>query len=331
MKLSDRRIIGGAIAFLFVVSIVQSGALMRIFGAANGRDLSAGVLNISPLGGRPPLSATYTPEDNDAGANGITFTSRQIVRIRACGAGGAGGGGGAGYETGSNIGNGGAGGGGGGRGQCADHVFKMRSGDTLRWNIGSGGTGGQRGELYELITNGNIYPQIDASAMAGGDGGWTYVSINGVDVIQVAGGLGGQPGANAYTTGAAGGLGGSMTSADADWHAGENGHISTELPLFSCEYAKNNLAGYGGAGGHGEPEYQPGESGNGGVGGHCYKTNTYGYNTAFGGDGMAATLGNGGGGGGGGLGVWMGGEDEIIQYGGSGGRGGDGYMSITTE
>ncbi len=316
MKLTNKRILGGLIALLFVVSIAQSHAIVKIAKNIKGdskANQSAQVFGSVSLA--YPHQNVYGPEDNK---QSFTFTSNRVASIKACAAGGGGAGGSRGYEDGSNNGSGGAGGGGGGRGECRTlSRVKFRSGDVVTWNIGYGGSGGQ----YGIINVDFDGPQTldDTSPTAGMNGGSTQVFVNSTPLFApLIGGNGGHPGTNASSGGpgwAGEAFGGSSdnTTAHASWHMGGYGSGSS-----------------GGAGGQGETSSSY-AGGLGGAGGTAVSGNQFGWN---GNDGYPSF---GGGGGGGGGGLWydynhnngIGGlDDAIMNHGGWGGTGGDGYVII---
>lgn len=270
-------------------------------------------------------NVTYLVDDNDfSSGTGITFKTRTSVRVYACGAGGGGGGGGRGWENGSNEGNGGGGGGGGGRGECASRTFKVRSGDNLRWLVGTGGAGGSAGEIDFSLASGVYF--ANSSPTSGGDGGYTYVSLNGVDIMQLAGGIGGKAGSNAYDYIGIGGIGGSAVYAEASWHKGGDGQVPHYVESSGVYISMGN----GGRGGRGENDSNFGSEATSGTPGVSSGSNP------FGNHGGAGELSFGGGGGGGGAGRWydydVNGNDynnAIKNRGGWGGRGGDGFVQLS--
>jgi hypothetical protein len=330
MKSSSRKILGGLVALLFVVSIVQSQAIVSIAKKVSGEDQTAQIFGAtSPLNMRP-TTRTYSVADNVLGQTGIYFPVKKIVTVTACGAGGGGGGGGRGNESGSDEGAGGGGGGGGGKGNCEVQTLKIRPGDTLRWLVGTGGQGGVGGNISVLFEAGVTLS--DTSATSGTSGGTTYVSINGVDVMQVYGGWGGYAGSNAanqFTPGM-GGVGGSYPFVNNLDHNGKNGEVPWD---------QTNMMGYGGRGGRGAD--QNGLLSNSGDGGVSFGANFYGAD-----GGPGSTFASGGGGGGGGAGRWYDGyfdmtpdipdnspfnvfEESVGSRGGSGGPGGNGTITIS--
>lgn len=321
----NNKLLVGVISFLVLAGFVNAVAMIKLSSTSQ----SAGVaLNTSTIG--RPTKVVYGPESNDFGAGtGIVFGRKQTVTVNACAAGAGGGGGGYGWETGSNVGNGGAGGGGGGKGQCKIMTYKVAPGDVMHWNVGWGGYGGLPAEILVDVDGYGPY-DFDTDATWGGNGGWTYVSINGVDVMQLEGGHAGNPGQNGSAVGAIGGLGGSTTMSTAMWHKGQNGYLSTQTP-HSCLNA-----GYGGWGGNGETNSGDGSAANAGVGGHCVSVwGQWGFNweTMKGGDAGSGGISFGGGGGGGGLGRWQdlgaNNSPQVHQKGGWGGPGGNGTLEIT--
>lgn len=231
----DNKLLVGFISFLVLVGFINALGIINFSSKSQG----AQVFNSTV---KNTKSLLYGVDGNDFGATyGIKFDRSQSITVRACGAGGGGGGGGKGWENGSDVGNGGAGGGGGGKGQCQVSTFKVRSGDKLKWNVGTGGSGGRPGHMLFVFEPEEDMIE-DTSATPGGNGGFTYVNINGADVMQLEGGHGGAPGANGYTNGSVGGLGGSVTSSNAIWHKGQNGYFATQTP-HACQNA-----GYGGWG-----------------------------------------------------------------------------------
>ena len=326
--LNNKKLIPSAVALLVILGFVNS---LGAIGMSGGLAQVFGNTWLSK-----PETRTYYVQDNNFGQQtGLTFQQNKLVAIKACSAAGGGGGGGRGNESGSNVGAGGGGGGGGGKGQCRTGKIKVRAGDTIRWLVGTGGAGGKYGEInVNLHVDAYAgFETIDTSAEDGADGGYTYVSVNGIDIMQVPGGEGGQAGTNAsnhYSPGW-GGAGGSLDiGLQQAWgHRGENGQNND---------AQDNDMGQGGYGGNGEG--QTGLLSNRGVGGSSWALEyEYGSHGGHGGDG---TIASGGGGGGGGPGMWrdyiyntsnvnMFGVDEIDSIhnrGGLGGRGGDGFVEI---
>lgn len=335
MKLTNKRIVGAVIALLFVVSITQSGAITDLAKRSTSVNQIAQVPGATSSIMRPS-TRTYGVADNATGQTGIYFPVKKVVTVTACGAGGGGGGGGRGWEDGSDDGAGGGGGGGGGNGYCETRTLKLSAGDTLRWLVGTGGTGGNRGRLYEKFDPCcTVYE--DSSATMGGVGGTTFVSVNGVDVMQLSGGWSGQPGGNASSWGGFGfgGLGGgnftSPGDMNASWHKGQNGSFE---PVGSYAYGYCHTAGIGGNGGKGQTNLSN-TGGTGGAGGQCvqtvadYQNNSY-IIYYFGFPGLVGAPSFGGGGGGGGVGRWRDiGQHEIEQAGGNGAPGGNGYVIIS--
>lgn len=347
----NNKLLVGALSFLVLAGFINAIAVINF--SSDSQTAQVGGTLIAPLHGR----VTYGPEENDYGAaTGLSFKRNKTITINACAAGGGGGGGGRGYENGSDIGNGGGGGGGGGKGSCRKVERKLQAGDVLRWNIGRGGFGGLPGHIL-VETYGNYDEIENSSPTGGGNGGWTYVSVNGVDILQLEGGHGGLPGSDAYTTTAYGGLGGSTLNSGAVWHRGQNGYLATEVPN-SCQNS-----GFGGWGGNGEINTSDGEAENAGRGGYALFVPGYGclfnYDTVLGGSGGIGELSFGGGGGGGGIGRWQDFPDlsvyfaeglnsfdildsnnmyypfyqseypHVEQRGGWGGTGGDGFLEIS--
>ena len=186
-----------AIAFLVAVGFINAIGIIN----ANGGNMMAQVLNVSS---KPVATYTYGVNDNNLGQEtGLTFKVNRRLEIQACSGGGGGGGGGRGQESGNNVGSGGGGGEGGQPGTCLTRTVKLRAGDTLRWLTGNGGSGGSGGILLTIFDTSawdnapSSYIFADTSASNGQNGGTTYVSINGVDVMQVDGGRGGIAGTNA--------------------------------------------------------------------------------------------------------------------------------------
>ncbi len=312
--LKNKKVLSTAIALLVAVGVINSVGVILI----SNTKLKAQVFD-SFLFFKPTTVIFGVEDNNDGSVNGLSFKSNKFVTIKACAGGGGGGGGGRGWEDGSSDGNGGGGGGGGGKGTCQIKKSKMKAGDTIRWHIGSGGTGGAAGEINVITTMNMII--TDTVAQSGGNGGWTYVSINGVDIMQLPGGNGGLAGTNAYTLQGTGGLGGSLVSQNMTWHKGIDGHSQWENPQIHM--------GNGGRGGRGENNID-GSAMNGGLPG--VSSGSY----PFGGNGSAGENSFGGGGGGGGAGKWYdydydGGnwDDAIRNSGGSGGVGGNGYVEIS--
>ncbi len=318
-KLNEKKLLVGAVAFVAVLGFIN---VVAVFATRDG--MLAQVFKFGNVMTVDSQTATYGPAQNALGQNGIYFDRDRKVSVVACAAGGGGGGGDHGYETGSDDGAGGAGGGGGGKGMCASRTLKLRAGDTLRWLVGSGGMGGIRGRMIEVMEFG---PPADQHQIAtnGAPGGWTYVSINGIDVMQLQGGNGGQAGTHAsdvYLPGW-GGAGGSLdTVLQQAWgHRGENGQNNDQ---------QSNGMGSGGYGGNGEG--QNGLLTNRGSGGSSWTWGSNPHGTT-GGNGVTAS---GGGGGGGGAGQWedydSNGDNFINTFrnwGGYGGIGGDGFVTIT--
>jgi len=240
------------------------------------------------------LEAVYGPEDNSLGYAGMTFKEHKTITVHACGAGGGGGGGGQGYEDGDDEGNGGGGGGGGGKGTCLTKSFKLRAGDTLRWQAGTGGMGGL-GATMAVYDNYSVLNTFTNST-SGGNGGNSYVSINGIDIMMAPGGNGGAYGSSAIDNGmgGGGGWGGSPVYYDASWHAGRAGGGQWDNPLIH--------QGNGGAGGRGETNTVGGDMSSSGAGGITAGNWPYGGN---GGDGPPTFGGSGGNGGRGGDGRIM--------------------------
>ena len=267
----------------------------------------------------------YGVAQNDFGSNvGITFKSKLSVMIKACGGGGGGGGGGRGWENGSNVGYGGGGGGGGGRGECQTRTIRVRQGDNLRWLVGVGGNGGSAG-VIDLSIPSEVY-FANSVATDGENGGYTYVSLNGIDIMQVPGGLGGRAGLNAYDGIGLGGNGGSLVGSESNWNKGGDGQAPHYVEGTNVYVSMGN----GGRGGRGENNESSGDNSTSGSPGVSSGPNPFGNHGLDG----AKTFG--GGGGGGGAGRWydydVNGNDynnAIKNRGGSGGRGGDGYVEIS--
>lgn len=317
MKLSERRLVIGTLSLLFILTIVQSGAIINLFKSNSetleSKDQTAQVF------GNVSLSYShqnvYGPEDNK---QSFTFTANRVANIKACAAGGGGAGGSRGFEYAYDQGFGGAGGGGGGAGECrVVQRKKFRQGDVVTWEIGFGGAGGQFG-IIDVDEDG---PEIlaDAEPANGMPGGNTQVFVNGSPLINsLVGGGGGYAGTNASSGGlgyAAEAFGGSSNSdtAQAAWHMGGYGFGS-----------------YGGNGGHGETNTNLG-GGDGGSGGTAESGNQFGWNGADG----YPSFGGGGGGGASGMeynynhNAGMGfPDDSYMSHGGYGGTGGDGYVII---
>lgn len=319
-KTYQKELVLGAAIFVTTIGIMSAIGIMT----AQKGNLRAQVFGSTLF--FKPETHTYHVADNNFGASeGLTFKQNKVVTITACGAGGGGGGGDHGVENGSDDGAGGAGGGGGGKGTCASRSFKVRSGDTIRWFVGAGGMGGIRGKFVEAMDFG---PPVDQHIIAtnGNPGGSTYVSINGIDVMQLPGGNGGQAGTHAsdiYLPGW-GGAGGSLDPVlqQAWGHRGENGQNTGE------QIIPTGATGNGGYGGNGEG--QNGLLSNRGIGGTVLNPFSHGDT---GGNGTTAS---GGGGGGGGPGRWedydSNGDNYVNTFrnwGGYGGIGGDGYVTIS--
>jgi hypothetical protein len=167
------------------------------------------------------------------------FTGQYFAN--ACGAGGGGGG--------CNSASGGFAGGGGGGGGAAveNYVLNLTQGQTYSISIGASGAGG-------------------AAATGGGTGGTTLIETSGFSILlQLAGGVGGNPGINTSlaTGGAAGGSGGLP---------GQSGFYFSGPPNLASGAGGGCLLGPGGAGStsgggvvlNGQ---QPGMYGGGGGGG----------------------------------------------------------------
>lgn len=325
MQPLSRKLLGGLVALLFVVFTVQSQAIVTIAKKVSGEDQTAQITGAtSPLNMRP-INRTYGVADNSIGQTGIYFPVKKIIAVSACGGGGGGGGGAPGYEDGSNAeGAGGGAGGGGGKGNCITQTLKIKPGDTLRWLVGTGGYGGRPGMVGSgaCPTPSGVIP-FPGDATDGHNGNTTYVSVNGINVIQAYGGWGGRKGyaplSNPWNEEGAdavvgqGGLGGSTDpNLWSAWgHAGEDG----QLPFF-----QDNNMGSGGYGGNGEG--QTGLLTNRGIGGSSWGSNFYG------GHGGAGSVASGGGGGGGGGGRWSD-TSSVLSCGGYGGNGGDGSITIS--
>lgn len=307
-----------ALGLVVIIGVINSVGIINLL---NG-GLSAQVFNSTFLS-KPETHIYYVQDNNFGQQTGMMFKQNKYITIKACGAGAGGGGGGRGWEDGDGEGNGGGGGGGGGRGQCNTKSFKLRAGDTVRWLVGTGGTGGSGGVLDTFT--GSQYSNEDTIATYGQDGGITYVSINGIDVMAVAGGHGGAFGSNAMDNGmgGGGGWGGSIIEGypQSSWHSGHAGGGQWDNPVSHCPN--------GGRGGRGETDVWGGDpmtSGNPGSSSFSYE---------FGGNGGDGELTFGGGGGGGGACRWywyaVNGNynNSIRSQGGWGGRGGDGYIQFS--
>ncbi len=314
-------VLGGAI-FVTTIGIISAMGIM----IADKGNLRAQVFGNSLLSSQKPQTNYYDVSDNTEGQQvGLTFKQNKVITITACGAGAGGGGGGRGWEDGDGEGNGGGGGGGGGRGVCQTRTTKLRAGDTIRWLVGTGGNGGAGGVLDTFV--GSQYPIENTVATYGQNGGTTYVSVNGVDIIQASGGNGGAYGSNAMDNGmgAGGGWGGSTVPgyASSSWHAGHAGGGQWDNPQIVC--------GNGGRGGRGETDVSGGDPMTSGSPGYS-GVNSYDFG-GHGGNGQS-TFGGGGGGGGPCRWYWYAAyednyDNSIRNRGGWGGRGGDGYVVIS--
>jgi hypothetical protein len=284
---------------------------------------------------------TFYPVDN---GETYTFDFSGTVGLKWCAGGGGGGGGGIGGPNG-NILIGGGGGGGGGMGQCATSSLSVDPGDILSWEIGSGGIGGS-GATYTnvFILDGASSQDTFTSQVDGSSGGSTSVYFNGNQQGQT------------QLAGAGGKFGQSVSSALCSANNGQafpcggiNGNLALGLgtPQQTDYYngRGGQFGGNGGRGGYGETSAGmnvgtgPGRPGGNGQLGPSETT------IMQGGHGSVGPYGEGGGGGGGsaaipqiipyttssGLFGW--GEDiwriDHTLKGGNGGRGGDGYVTIT--
>lgn len=264
MKLSNKRIVGGVLGILFVTSVVQTGAILKIFNTLDGEGQSAQVTgSMTSVGTNQRI---FGPQHN---GQSFSFKGSTTASIKLCGGGGGGGGG---HQVLYNY--SGAGGGGGGMGNCyLIPKMKFRTSDVLTWSIGQGGAGGQGGIDFQSPGG------PDQSPTAGQSGGQTRLYVNGSMVAQASGGNGGgsaYPFQNVMTVG---GLGGSLTTPQALWHLGQNG--------LTPPYGNN-----GGTGGKGETNTTYG-GGAGGVGGTAAPMDAFGHNGSIG----NPTFGGGGGGG----------------------------------
>lgn len=313
------KLVRSAVALVVILGFVNSLGIVGLSMSNQSAQVFGSTLFFKPE------THTYYVADNDYGQQiGMTFKQNKYITIKACGAGAGGGGGGRGWEDGDGEGNGGGGGGGGGSGQCNTRSFKLRAGDTVRWLVGTGGTGGSGGVLDTFT--GSQYPNEDTVATYGQNGGTTYVSINGIDVMTLSGGHGGAFGSNAMDNGmgAGGGWGGSIIDGypQSSWHAGHAGGGQWDNPTSHCPN--------GGRGGRGETDAWGGDQSTSGSPGYS-SFNSY----DFGGHGGDGQLTFGGGGGGGGPCRWywyaVNGNynNSIRNRGGWGGRGGDGYVTIS--
>jgi len=297
MKLSDRKIVGAALSLLFVVSIVQSGAILRIFNVIGGGNQTAQVGG--SIGTGTGNRQVVGPEQN---GQSFSFKGNTTATITVCGAGGGGGGGFSFFSWGVD---GGGGGGGGGKGQCQTIKRKFRTSDVLTWNIGNGGIGGIGGLTYQIQP---VQLPVDVVPTAGQAGGATRLYVNGMLVAEAVGGNGGHP-AGADFGDSYGGNGGSILYAVESWHKGGNGSVTS-----------------GGAGGKGETNTAFG----GGAGGEA---GTADLNHRFGGNGLVgyATFGGGGGGGSAPYFQVEQGPSKAggVSRGGNGGNGGNGHIIIT--
>lgn len=318
-KLNEKNLLVGAVAFVAVLGFIniiglvaaKGDMLAQVFGTSLSKPVSHG-------------SVHYGIGENNYGQQvGLTFKDNKILTITACGGGGGGGGGGFGWEDGDDEGSGGGGGGGGGKGACLTRILKLRSGDTIRWLVGGGGHGGLGGvrEINEDFSVSDVL----INPTYGADGGTTYVSINGIDVIQAEGGRGGAYGSNAWGdgVGGGGGWGGSLTNAQASWHKGATG-------VGQWDFWPEIDAGNGGRGGRGENNSSVGDLMTDGAEGLAYGNNPHGGN---GGNGGISFGGGGGGGGGGHWQDWDSNGDNYINThfnsGGFGGNGGPGGVDIS--
>lgn len=303
---------------------------------------------------------TYGPQDNNSS---FIVPISKIYNVVMCGAGGGGGGGGRGYEDGGDThGSGGGGGGGGALGECKNMRLKLSAGDVLSWQIGLGGQGGAGGVLNVVHTDGVVLQ--DTYATNGSGGGATHLYRNGVIIATALFGGGGWAGQNgSQYNGGQGGTGGVTFPVPEVLQAdpGQNGIFGeSQIPCDS-----NDLDGWfdatacmphGGNGGDGLINALGGLGGSATI--QIQGSGTWVDGEIFGAAGLGGALSQGGGGGGGGQGRWHdyyaelnkdgtytalgtapdtngdwpGGvldDNAVMSRGGNGGRGGDGYLTIT--
>lgn len=329
-----------AIAFLVAVGFVNAVGIV----STTSDNMLAQVFQVSA---KPIATYTYSANDNNFGQQtGLTFKVNRRLEVKACSGGGAGGGGGRGQESGNNVGSGGGGGEGGKSGTCLTRSVKLRAGDTLRWLVGAGGTGGSPGHLKVVFDPQPGQTLIDNSPTDGQNGGTTYVSVNGVDVMQINGGRGGIAGTNASGE-CLPGIGGPSV-----WYVQDHPELGLGEAYFSPGKGHNGEGcdsidphddgwsdvfhsdypwiGFGGKGGKGQTlnGTYSGNEGDWGITGNFINYGSH----IFGGDGgIGNPMGSsGGGGGGGGSGLWNDIGDQIIENrGGWGGNGTPGSVTIT--
>ncbi len=281
---------------------------------------------------------TFHPIDN---GHSYTFDFDGNVGLKWCGGGGGGGGGGiGGYGPNGTV--GGGGGGGGQKGFCQTmNSVHVHPGDVLTWNIGNGGNGGS----YAAFDDYNGVSSMHG-ASNGLQGQSTSVYLNGPQVGSTQiGGFGGLRGESVPS------LAGNPTchAGNGDVYAcgGPNGNnslaggSSAEQAFYNGDGGHFN--GTGGSGGAGDNDngmsITPGSPSSGGGAGAL---GDYSTGIVHGAGGRAGVDANGGGGGGGSASVpqvfiystgGIFGNDfsgiEHMLNGGDGGRGGDGYLTIT--
>ncbi|MEZ4103127.1 MAG: hypothetical protein R3B55_00970 [Candidatus Paceibacterota bacterium] len=265
-----------------------------------------------------------------AGTGSHNFEVSGPATIVYCAAGGGGGGGARGWDIGNGSdGTGGGGGGGGGKGQCNTEERTVQAGDVLTWNAGYGGQGGGKGYVRFQHPSGTVSEQSWASS--GYTGGNTNILLNNQPIGSLAlGGVGGYPGGvfdPNFNQIPPGGNGGGIVP-NASWHKGQDGRLNGASPSRA-----------GGKGGNGESNVNASatlQTGSlGGAGGTFVDQD---QQALYGKDGVSGLASYGGGGGGGGAGKYFienypAGQSItkfLYQMGGNGGRGGDGYVEVTS-
>ncbi len=298
--------------------------------------------------GRTPTlggDITYTSNSSEQ-YHEFDFTGQAGVKY--CAGGGGGGGGGMGSPDGNNeTGQGANGGAGGGSGECEETVLNVTPGDRLTWSIGDGGNGGQGAWL-------NLVNGMDRYSTDGQPGQPTTIYFQdsgsspnqvGPTVIGGNGGGGGRSPSQGAQTVAIHGTNSLAIGTYNWWFNGSSGRNEYGVSNTNPVDVDNTCVGCGGWGGNGEaytvngslrtPDNSPmlpGQLSAGGRGG--YDGPVPGAAQSYirmGQPGGNGALSFGGGGGGGSHGKYRVNSNpySLDIYGGQGGNGGGGYVTIT--